>query len=128
MSSFLGVMTPGSTLGVLTSNVQVSVSAATAQAVYTGVQRCVVTGVTLRAGATALSATTSFAVGVTGATASIVPTKVATSLATTVNFHVPVTASTASTIVGSGVVVYFTPVQVDPTATTCFIDLIGYTY
>lgn len=129
MSSFLGAVAPGAVAGVLAANVQVSVSAATAQAVFTAGQRCVVTGFCLRAGATALSATTSFQVGVTTSLAAIVPTTIATSLATTANFYIGrATATTALTVIAAAGVVYFAPVQVDPTATTCFVDVLGYTY
>lgn len=133
MSSFLGACDPSGGLVVLARNVQVSVSTTAAQAIYTaGGQRAVPMYAVLRAGATALSATTSFKVGVTGALAAVVPTIVATSLATSASSCMGVpcvglaAGSTAAVTVAPAAVVYFSAVQVDPTATTSFIDLIGY--
>ena len=132
MSSFLGASDGTGAMVVLARNVQVSVSTTAAQAICTPAQRCVPLYAVLRAGATALSATTSFKVGATGALASIVATVVATSLATGAAncFMAPavgVTAASASaTTVAAGATIYFSAVQVDPTATTSFVDLIGY--
>lgn len=132
MASFLGAADTTGAMVVLARNVQVSVSTTAAQAIYTATQRCVPLYAVLRAGATALSSTTSFKVGVTGALAAIVATTVATSLPTGASNCMIVPAvgaaagSTASVSVASAAVVYFSAVQVDPTATTSFVDLIGY--
>ena len=132
MASFLGAADTTGAMVVLARNVQVSVSTTAAQSIYTATQRCVPLYAVLRAGATALSATTSFKVGVTGALAALVATTVATSLPTGASncLMVPVVGgaavSTAAVTVAPTASVYFSAVQVDPTATTCFVDLIGY--
>jgi hypothetical protein len=140
MASFLGAGTGssmpdgGGALCVLARNVSISVATTAAQAIFTAGQRCMPLYFVLRAGATALSSTTSFKVGVTGALTSLVNTTVATSLPTGASnaMMCPVVgaaaAATTAVSVAAGASVYFSAVQVDPTATTSACDLIGYVF
>jgi hypothetical protein len=129
MASFLGAGASGAGLLVLARNVPVSLATTAAQAVFTAAQDCVPLFCVLRAGATAWSATGSFKVGTTGALTSLVATTVATSLPTTVNQInncFPASGATSVPAIASGTVVYFSMVQVEPTATQSFVDLVGY--
>lgn len=135
MSSFLGAAASGGALVVLARNVPVSLATTAAQAICTPSQSFVPLYFTLRSGATAWSTTGSFAVGYTGALAAFVATVVATSLPTTVNFVSQVlgtedaSGSTAAPVIrAAGTVVYFSMVQIEPTATTSYVDLLGYIY
>ncbi len=132
MSSYLGL--PGGlsgAFGVLARGVSVSVTSTAAQAVFTAPQACVVTSVVVRSPNVALSATTSFKVGHTGALTNLIATTVATSLATTAVMNCT-TANTGSVTTGittaAGAVVYFSPVVVDPTAVTAVVDVLGYVF
>lgn len=129
MSSFTGAAAAGGAMVVLARGVTVSVATTAAQAIYTSVQTAVPLFFTLRAPNVALSATTSYQVGITGSLASLVATVVATSLPTTAGQRsscLPASGATTMVPLAPGAVVYFSAVQVDPTATTAVVDLVGY--
>lgn len=131
MSSFLGSSDPTGGFVVLARNVTINPGTTTPQAIYTaGSQRAVPLYFVLRAGATALSSTTSYKVGVTGALTALVNTTVATSLPTGASNCQVVSCltsgATTAVTVAPGASVYFTGVQVDPTVTASTCDLIGY--
>lgn len=130
MSSYFGLPAGvGGSLAVLARGVSVSVTSTAAQAVFTAPQACVVTACVLRSPNVALSATTSFKVGHTGALTNLIATTVATSLPTNAIMNCT-TANTSSVTTGvataAGAIVYFSPVVVDPTAVSATIDLLGY--
>lgn len=126
MASFLGASTAGT--GLVTFSTQISVATTAAQIIATPPQRFQPLYAVLRAPNVALSATTSFKVGVTTALFQIVATTVATSLPTTASQVIATFTSGATTNapVAATANVYFSAVQVDPTAVTAYIDLVGY--
>ena len=129
MSSFLGAAASGGGMVVLARNVTVSVATTAAQAIYTSAQTCVPMFFNIRSPNVALSATTSYKVGITGSLASYVATVVATSLPTTacqLSACLPASGATTGVPLAPAGVVYFSAVQVDPTATTAVVDLLGY--
>lgn len=130
MASFLGASAPGGTMVVLARNVSVSLATTAAQTLFTAGQACVPLFVMARSGATAWSATGSYMVGVTGALFSLVATTVATSLPTTAQKLNACFTSGATTfpVIAAGDSVYFSMVQVEPTATVGRVDVIGYVY
>lgn len=132
MSSFLGSAAAGASLVVLADNVSVSLVTTAAQVIATPGQRCLPLYFVLRSTATALSATTSFKVGVTTALTSIVATTLATSLPSTGQQITACFTSGATTNVAQVPAagnVYFSLVQIETgSATTGNVDLIGYVY
>ena len=139
MSNFLGASVQNAGLVVLAENVTLSVSTTSAQVLYTVVQQCMPFAIVLKKPNVALSATTTFKLGVTGNLISFIPTTLASSLPTTggqltlcSNFITNGLATTALAVqtssgpVAAAGVVYFAAVTVDPTAVTVQADLLGY--
>ncbi len=117
---------------VLARNVSVSFATTAPTAICAPARTFVPMFFVLRAGATALNTTASYAVGVTGALGTYITTTVATSQPTTLglvtNLFTSGSTTAGATLQAAGTTVYFSMVAIATVATAGAVDLIGYIY